>query len=174
MQPLKKRADNLRQEIAEVWQNLSIDAKSEQLAIIDEQLADSQVWVNVERAQSLSKQAAALRASVEPWQTLRAQAEDIRELMQIGDSSMVAEFTQQLEALEQELVHLKKDLLFDGQYDDHNAILRISAGVGGTDAQDWAEMLERMYLRWAEKSQLTTKIVERSVGEEAGIKTSVI
>ncbi|HEU4715267.1 MAG TPA: peptide chain release factor 2, partial [Candidatus Saccharimonadales bacterium] len=61
-----------------------------------------------------------------------------------------------------------------GEYDDHNAILRITAGVGGTDAQDWAEMCERMYLRWAEKNSFATSTVERSTGEEAGIKTSVI
>ena len=69
---------------------------------------------------------------------------------------------------------LKKELLFGGVFDDQNAILRITAGVGGTDAQDWAEMLERMYLRWAEKAGLDTKQLERSASEEAGIKTSVL
>lgn len=69
---------------------------------------------------------------------------------------------------------LRKDLLFDGEFDDHNAILRLSAGAGGTDAQDWTEMLERMYLRWAERSGMSATTIERSAGEEAGLKSVVI
>ena len=93
--------------------------------------------------------------------------------MSLGDDSLLAEFEGQIAAMEQEFTERKKELLFGGQYDDHNAIVRISAGVGGTDAQDFAEMLERMYLRWAERAGMDTTQVERSAGEEAGIKTSV-
>lgn len=174
MQPLKKRTEELQAGIETAWQSLAIDAKSQELTAIDEQLADSQVWANPDRAQLLSKQAASLRSQIEPWQTLRAQTVDIVELMEIGDDSMVAEFNGQIAALETEYAGLRKELLYHGEYDTHNAIVRISAGVGGTDAQDWAEMLERMYLRWAEKSGLATEQIERSKGEEAGIKTSVI
>jgi peptide chain release factor 2 len=98
----------------------------------------------------------------------------MRELMELGDDSLLAEFETQIGALERELNERKKDLLFNGQYDDHNAIIRLSAGAGGTDAQDWTEMLERMYLRWAEKAGMQTTIVERSSADEAGIKSSVI
>ncbi len=174
MQPLRKRAESLQQAITDAYARLTIDAKAEELAHVDRQLADSEVWTNVERAQMLSKQSAALRGQIEPWQTLRAQASDIVELMKIGDSSMNEEFDEQISAMEKTYASLRRNLLFDGEYDSHNAIVRISAGVGGTDAQDWAEMCERMYLRWAEKSGLETHIVERSTGEEAGIKTSVI
>lgn len=174
MQPLKKRAEELAAGIEQAYGQLAIDAKTTELEQVDAQLADSEVWSNVERAQALSKQSAKLRGEIEPWQTLRAQVADIIELMSLGDSSMLQEFEQQVSAFEAEYATLKKALLFDGEYDDHNAIVRITAGVGGTDAQDWAEMLERMYLRWAEKSGLDTSIVERSTGEEAGIKTSVI
>lgn len=174
MQPLIKRANELAEAIEKAYGQLAIDAKAAELAAIDEQLADSQVWANVERAQLLSKEAAALRSQIEPWQTLKTQSSDIIELMQIGDASMAGEFSEQLDAMEKEFAGLKKDLLFDGEYDNLDAIVRISAGAGGTDAQDWAEMLERMYLRWAEKSGLSTSQVERSTGEEAGIKTTVI
>ena len=174
MQPLKKRADALAQQINDAMQRLQIDAKSDELQVIDAQLADSEVWTNVERAQSLSKQSAALRGQIEPWQTLQVQVSDIIELMSIGDSSMLDEFSQQVEALEAQYDSLKTDLLYSGEYDDHDAIVRITAGAGGTDAQDWAEMIERMYLRWAEKAGLSTTIVERSTGEEAGVKTSVV
>lgn len=174
MQPLKKQLTQLSEDIAAAYQRLNIDAKAAELVQVDEQLADGNVWANLERAQTLSKQAAALRSQIEPWQTLRAQVADIDELMALGDDSMEVEFSEQIEAFEAEFARLRRDLLYAGEFDDHDAIVRITAGVGGTDAQDWAEMLERMYLRWAEKSQLSATIVERSVGEEAGLKTSVI
>ena len=110
---------------------------------------------------------------VDPWFTLKSQADDMLELMEIGDDSLVSEFEGQILAFEEEYERLRKDLLFDGEFDDQNVILRLSAGAGGTDAQDWTEMLERMYSRWAERSDMSTKLVERSTGEEAGIKSAV-
>ena len=172
MQPLRKQAEDLHARVASACQALRIDARAEELAVLDEQLADSNVWANVERAQMLTRQAASLRSQIEPWQILRSQISDIVELMDLGDDSMLAEFTEQLAALEAEYQERRKDLLFSGEYDNRAAILKLSAGAGGTDAQDWAEMLERMYLRWAEKHDMQTELVERSTGEEAGIKNA--
>ena len=172
MQPLRKQAEDLRARVANACQALHIDARAEELAVLDEQLADSNVWANVERAQMLTRQAASLRSQIEPWQILRSQVSDIIELMDLGDDSMLVEFTEQLAALEAEYQERRKDLLFSGEYDNRAAILKLSAGAGGTDAQDWAEMLERMYLRWAEKHDMQTELVERSTGEEAGIKNA--
>ncbi len=172
MQPLRKQAEDLRARVASACQALHIDARAEELAVLDEQLADSNVWANVERAQMLTRQAASLRSQIEPWQILRSQVSDIIELMDLGDDSMLTEFTEQLAALEAEYQERRKDLLFSGEYDNRAAILKLSAGAGGTDAQDWAEMLERMYLRWAEKHDMQTELVERSTGEEAGIKNA--
>ena len=172
MQPLRKQAEDLRARVANACQALHIDARAEELAVLDEQLADSNVWANVERAQMLTRQAASLRSQIEPWQILRSQISDIVELMDLGDDSMLAEFTEQLAALEAEYQERRKDLLFSGEYDNRAVILKLSAGAGGTDAQDWAEMLERMYLRWAEKHDMQTELVERSTGEEAGIKNA--
>ena len=174
MQPLEKRADGLKADIAAATDRLDVGGKAAKLEALDAELAVPEVWNEPNRAQELSKQAAGLRAIVEPWQTLTSQVNDIVELMQLGDDSMKAEFVSQLDALESELAVRRKDLLFGGPYDDHDAIVRITAGVGGTDAQDWAEMLERMYLRWAEKTGLSVTTAERSTGEEAGIKTSVL
>src|SRR5690606_29087354 len=98
----------------------------------------------------------------------------IEELLALDDDSLAGELEEQLTAIEEQFEDLGKELLFTGEYDDHGAILRLSAGVGGTDAQDFTEMLERMYLRWAEKSDMSASIVERSAGEEAGVKSSVI
>jgi peptide chain release factor 2 len=172
MQPITKRATELKDIIARAYGQLNVAAKAEELARIDEQLAESDVWSNLERAQMLSKQSAGLRAQIEPWQTLRAQGTDILELIEIGDESMVGELTEQLDAMDAELARLKKDLLFRGEHDDHNAIVKLSAGAGGTDAQDWCEMLERMYLRWGEKAGMKVELIERNTGEEAGIKSA--
>ena len=145
-----------------------------QIAELEAQLATSEIWHNPTHAQELSKQLAGLKRMVDPWLTLKAQADDLLELMDLDDDSLLGEFEGQIIAFEKEYETLRKDLLFDGEYDDHNAILRLSAGAGGTDAQDWTEMLERMYLRWAERSEMSTTVVERSTGEEAGIKSVVI
>jgi peptide chain release factor 2 len=174
MQPLIDRLNELKAKLDTAYAQLTIPAKAEELAVIDEQLATREVWNNVEHAQSLSKQSAALRSQIEPWQTLRFQVADMSELMAIGDETMLGEFSEQIEALETEFERLKKDLLFRGEFDDHAAIVKFSAGAGGTDAQDWTEMLERMYLRWCERSEMTTSIIERSAGEEAGLKSVVI
>ncbi len=174
MQPLIKRITELRDQIYAARDRLHIEDKQAQLADMETQLAQPEIWNNPQFAQDLSKQTAALKSSVEPWTTLTAQTEDMLELMDLGDESLLGEFEGQIIALEKEYQRLRKDLLFDGEYDDHNAILRLSAGAGGTDAQDWTEMLERMYLRWAERAGMSANIVERSNGEEAGLKSAVI
>lgn len=174
MQPLLKRLEGLRQSISDAYNRLAIDARAAQAETLEGELAAPEVWNNPAYAQEKSKQLAALNAVITPWQTLRAQANDIQELMELGDDSLQGEFEGQIAALESEFAERKRELLFNGKYDDHNVILRLSAGAGGTDAQDWAQMLERMYLRWAEKAGMQATIVERSPGEEAGIKSSVI
>jgi peptide chain release factor 2 len=174
MQPLKKRLQDLATALGVAYAQLQIDSKVAQAAAIEDEMAAPEIWNNPTFAQEKSKQLAALTSMVEPWQTLQAQVADISELMELGDDSLQTEFEGQIAAMENEFAERKKELLFSGQYDDHNAIIRLSAGAGGTDAQDWTEMLERMYLRWAEKAGMTVTIVERSTAEEAGIKSSVI
>lgn len=174
MQPLIKRLNDLRPQIDAALSHLHIDDKQAVIADMEAKLSTSEIWHNPQYAQDLSKQLAALKKMVDPWLTLKAQADDLLELMDFGDDTLLGEFEGQIVALEKEYERLRKDLLFDGEFDDHNAILRLSAGVGGTDAQDWTEMLERMYLRWAERADMSTSIIERSPGEEAGIKSVVI
>ncbi|HEU4830769.1 MAG TPA: peptide chain release factor 2 [Candidatus Saccharimonadales bacterium] len=174
MQPLLKRLTTLLTHIDAAFSRLDIDGKQKTLEDLSKELAAPEVWNNPTDAQNKSKRASALSSIIDPWVTLRAQTADMIELSEMGDNSLVKEFEGQTGALEAEFEKLRKDLLLNGEYDDHNAILRLSAGVGGTDAQDWTEMLERMYLRWAEKSGMHTSVIERSSGEEAGIKSSVI
>lgn len=174
MQPLAKRLNELRPQIDAALERLAIEQRQYEIQELEAQLATSEIWHNPAHAQELSKQLAAMKRLVDPWLTLKAQADDLLELMDIGDDSLLGEFEGQIIALENEFETLRKDLLFDGEFDDHNAILRLSAGAGGTDAQDWTEMLERMYLRWAERAGMSTSTIERSVGEEAGVKSTVI
>jgi len=174
MQPLLKRLKQLRLSIEAAVARLHLESKEAQIAEFESQLATSEIWNNPHYAQDLSKQLSALKKMVDPWLTLEAQVSDLAELMDLDDDSLLAEFEGQIIAFEHEYETMRKDLLFDGEFDDHNAILRLSAGVGGTDAQDWTEMLERMYIRWAEKNDMSTANLERSSGEEAGLKSVVI
>ena len=174
MQPLKKRIDELSVQVARAKDALQFEALEKELVSVDEQLNQPEVWNNPDTAQGLAKKAASIRQTIQPWQTLAVQLDDISELMEIGDEDLLPEFETQILALEQELQKRKADLLFSGKYDRREAVVRISAGVGGLDAQDFAAMLERMYLRWAEKSDMKTDILERSTNDDSGIKTVVL
>ena len=174
MQPLKKRIQTLRSEVEQAKAALDFAALEQEMAALDERLNQPEIWHNPDEAQTLAKKAASVRQTVEPWQTLGVQLADIAELMELGDDDLLPEFEAQVAALEQEFTRRKTDLLFSGPYDNREAVVRISAGVGGLDAQDFAAMLERMYLRWAEKSGMKADTLERSTNDDAGIKTAVL
>ncbi len=174
MQLLNKQATELKQAIGDAYDQLAIATKKSELEKAEVELAKPDAWSDSGAGQVLSKKVAQLKLQVEPWESLKIQIEDTSELIETDDESLAEDLKKQIENIDKEFSRLKKDLQFNGEYDDHNAILRLTAGVGGTDAQDWTEMLERMYLRWAEKSDMAAKVVERSAGEEAGVKTSVI
>ena len=174
MQPLKKRVEVLQQAVRSATAQLRLGEKVQQLALLEQEISSPEIWNNPSYAQEKTQQHAQLSSVITPWQTITAQVDDILELMELGDDSLLAEFEGQVKALEEEFSVRRKELLFNQPYDSRNAIIRLSAGAGGTDAQDWTEMLERMYLRWAEKSETQVSIIERSTGDEAGIKSSVI
>lgn len=171
MQPTQKRAQLLRQHVTDASMQLAIEQKAVHLSQLDAKLARPDIWSDAAAAEQLSREAAAVRAIVEPWQQLRAQTDDVLAFASMDDASLQTELEAQLDTLEQQFAAKQQDLLFRGEFDDHAAIIKLSAGAGGTDAQDWTEMLERMYLRWAERSTMKTQLIERSAGEEAGIKS---
>ena len=171
---LQKRLELLRDAFNTIWQKLDLDNRLEKLAALEREVAVPEIWNNPDVAREKTTKVAQLHDELDPWTLLKTQINDLSELMQLGDDSLVEEFSEQLDAMEQNLEKLKQELRFTGKYDHNGAILRITAGAGGTEAMDWSGMLERMYLRWAEQHKVQATILDRVDGEEAGIKTSVI
>ncbi len=120
----------------------------------------------------------ATRTNVEVWRGLERRARDTSELLELAtaedDASLADSATADLDAIEKELVEREFQLQLSGQYDQRNAILAVHAGAGGTDAQDFAQMLLRMYLRWAERRKFSAEIIDIMEGEEAGIKSATV
>lgn len=145
-------------------------------------------WFNQEQAARVSRQAAELKTEIEEWQGLRKQAQELAELMleaekeQIDESEgsnkekeeLAAELNAELIKLQEKYHELESALLFFGKYDNRPAFLAIHAGTGGVDAQDWAQMLLRMYLRYAERQRWQVKIIDQQYGNEAGIKSTTL
>jgi len=111
------------------------------------------------------------RKVVNRWRELEKQASDIAELVSLGDSSLEAEIRSEVEKLASRLDELELETAFSSEYDARNAILSIHAGAGGTESQDWTQMLMRMYLRWAERRGYKAEVLDVSPGEEAGVKS---
>jgi len=120
------------------------------------------------------KQLSALREEIQTWQTLSHKIQEALELAHLEDESLRPDLEIELQNLESEISRRELSTLLSGKYDHGDALLAIHAGAGGTDSQDWAEMLERMYLRWAENHGYQTEILDLSEGEEAGIKSITI
>lgn len=171
---LQKRLDALKTDFDGAWQKLDIDQKMLELAKLEEEVAVPEIWNNPDNAREKTTKLANLHDELDPWALLSTQIKDISELMALGDESLTDEFSGQIDAMEQTFNSLRQALRFTGKYDHNDAILRITAGAGGTEAMDWSGMLERMYLRWAEQHKIKAQILDRVEGEEAGIKTSVI
>ena len=134
----------------------------------------SDFWGNPSQAQKVMKQFTTLKAEVESWRNFSRRLHDATELAQFDDESLRADLETEISNIEAELEKRSFTAMLSGQYDRDPAILAIHAGAGGTDSQDWAGMLERMYLRWAEARGYQTEILDITQGEEAGIKSVTI
>jgi len=115
-----------------------------------------------------------LRHQVSVWQALSRRIQDSLELLALGDEELTAEIGQEMMSIQVKLADLEFQTLFAGKYDDENAILAIHAGAGGTEAQDWAEMLQRMFMRWAEAHNFQVEVMDFSPGDEAGLKSCLM
>lgn len=152
--------------------------KAARLEEVERELADGAVWDDPERAQKLGRERVSLDQVVSVLTGLADELEDYSELAELaqdeGDDSALEDVAQALAAVEEKLADLEFRRMFQGEMDEANAYVEIQAGSGGTEAQDWADMLLRMYLRWAEKRGFTSVVSEMSPGEVAGIKSATI
>ena len=130
-------------------------------------------WDDQQQAARISTEHSRVTRRLERYERLNAEVEEARELFEL-DPSLEDELRGQLAPVSAELSRLQEDALFDGKYDGGDAVVSINAGTGGTDAQDWAEMLLRMYLRWSSDRGFQTELVEASPGEEAGLKSATM
>nr|MBP7807471.1 PCRF domain-containing protein [Candidatus Saccharibacteria bacterium] len=151
MKELEKALQTLLEQISDAISRLDISAKESQIATLSAQSAEPDFWQDSESAQQAMKQQAKLTASVEPWRALESKAKEALELTSLHDAALQSDLEQQKNDIAKLLAGLKKELQFSAPYDEADVILSIYAGAGGTDAQDWASMLHRMYVRWAEQ-----------------------
>lgn len=170
----RKQADVLAREVAAAAAQLSIAEQQSELTSLMEQSVASGFWDDSTHAQVVMQQIAKLEHRVKPWVQLQQGIAELREMLTLDDPSLQTELTDQLRAYSETFAELKADLKFSGPYDDHDAIVSLHAGAGGTDAQDWAQMLFRMYSRYFEKNGWKVEVVDESTGEEAGLKSVTI
>ncbi|MCV6625740.1 MAG: peptide chain release factor 2 [Cellvibrionaceae bacterium] len=171
LKDLQARTDTLRG-------YLDYDLKRERLDEVELLLGEPDVWNEPEKAQELGRERASLEAVVETIDTLDSGISDCHELLEMAveedDEDSVAEVETEIDGLNAHLAKLEFRRMFSGEMDPNNAFLDIQSGSGGTEAQDWAEMVLRMYLRWGEAKGFKTTLEEASAGEVAGIKSATI
>lgn len=168
---MNDQVTNLQTEVSGAMARLQIPALTTEL---DKLRVISQApgfWDDTNQAQTVMKQIAKLETRITPWQKLVTEIAEVIELLQLQDEAMRIELMSQLTSLQTRFDALKELLKLNGPFDSHDAIVSIHAGAGGTDAQDWTQMLLRMYVRFFEKSGWKYAMIEESAGEEAGLKS---
>jgi peptide chain release factor 2 len=146
--------------------------------LLEQQSARADFWQDPKKAQETMRQISQLKEVVTTWRTMEKDVADLLALVDLsvseGDRSLEQDIPLEVQKVEQRLKKLEFELHLGGKYDRSSAMLAVHAGAGGTESQDWAEMLLRMYTRWAEKRGFETQVIETSPGEEAGIKSALI
>jgi len=171
MEGLQDGVTELRVEFEHARQRIKFPELDEQEKTLRQQMLQPDFWNDSPKAQAISQQQAKLERRLAPWRKLEQDMNDITELIPLDDGTLQGDLNLQLDDLIIRFNDLKEELKLSGPYDDFDAILSIHAGAGGADAQDWAQMLLRMYVRYAEKCQWKALTVEESASEEGGIKS---
>ncbi len=152
--------------------------KQQQIATLEERAADPDLWSNPQEAQDVMRRLTRLKEEVERWTTLEGQISTLADLQELAaaeeDNSLREEIAAEFAVAQRAMDELEVELLLGGAYDDRDAFLSIKAGMGGTDAQDWAAMMLRMYTRWAEQHDYKVALIDESEGDEAGIKSATL
>jgi len=154
-----------------------LPAKQDELDDLDRRSADPSLWEDPSAAQTLLRRADELREEIGAWRGLEERARGLAEIAELaeddpaGSASLIPDLERDLRALQQDWTRMEGQLLLSEPHDASPAIVSVHAGAGGTESQDWAEMLLRMYLRWAERNRYKTEILDQTEGEEAGLKS---
>jgi peptide chain release factor 2 len=149
-------------------------SKLEKLAELEKITMAPGFWDDTPKAQGIMSEMSALRDEVSEWQELEARLTDALELAGLQDPEMESDLSTEAQNLSALVGKLEFRTLFSGNYDKESAILAIHAGAGGTEAQDWAQMLQRMFVRWAESKSFEVEVIDESPGEEAGLKSTLM
>ena len=174
----KVKLNNLLPDLDELEQALNLETAERELDLLETESAADGFWDNLENSQKVLQRIKQLRDKLDAQKKRRSQWEDLMTLCEIGneeeDDSLVPELEEEFGALTESMEEARLQTLLTGEYDNNPAILTFHAGAGGTEAQDWAQMLYRMYTRWAERHGFTYKILDYLDGDEAGMKSATI
>ena len=174
MRQILKAAEELKAEIGAAMKQLRITELEAEVQSLQQQSQETDFWSDNERASHVMQKINKLQSRVLPWQELDKSLTAVIELAASNETALTDDLQQQLEDSTAQFEALKQELKFAGPYDDNDVILSLHAGAGGTDAQDWAQMLLRMYVRWAESEHMQVEAIDESAGEEAGIKSATL
>ncbi|HYF26935.1 MAG TPA: peptide chain release factor 2 [Baekduia sp.] len=154
--------------------SVDADALAARVAELEQQMQAPGFWDDPDSAAKVSAEHARSTRRLETWRSLERDVDDLEGLVELAeeDPDMAAELAQQFDTVEERLAALEEERLFSGKYDAGDALVSVNAGAGGTDAQDWAEMVLRMLMRWGERRGFKVELLEASAGEEAGIKSA--
>lgn len=170
MDKLQQTLVELRTQINTASSQIGLDSLQSELKELQSKSEKPDFWQDPDTAQKIMRRQNSLKERVEPWIKVRNTLDELTEMVQLEDESLLSELDRQVQDLAKVIDELKKEMRFSGAYDDHDAILTISAGAGGTDAQDWTQILLRMYSRWTESHRGQCTVIDESSGDEAGLK----
>ncbi len=174
----KQKLRDLRPELDKLSAALDIESAKQEAARLEDETAQDGFWNDLERSQKVQQRLKQLQNKIARQEKLLSSWEDLTALCEMGqeadDAELLAELKTEYAGLEEKVEETRMTTLLSGEYDNSNAILQFHAGAGGTEAQDWAQMLYRMYTRWAERHGFVYKILDYEEGDEAGIKSAAI
>ena len=178
LEDLKPILNDLGEKLDQMRISLEIPAKEEKIAELEYKMSEPSFWDDAAAAQKLNQELAALKGGVDTYRDLKAKYEDAETLYEMGieesDPSMEGDIRAELNLIAEGLETLQLEVLLSGEYDANDAILTLHAGAGGTEAQDWTQMLLRMYGRWAERHGFTVDTADLQPGDEAGVKSATL
>ncbi|MFC1873788.1 peptide chain release factor 2 [Chloroflexota bacterium] len=173
---MRDKLKDLQNRISMALVHLDVTSREKEIIQLEKEAARPDLWLNQTDAQGVMRRLAEQKRVAERWRGLEKKVADIAEALPLAedDDTFREEVETEVDALASELDRIELELAFSGEFDSRSAIMAIHAGAGGTESQDWAEMLLRMYLRWAERRGYQTEVLDTSPGDEAGIKSVTI